>query len=168
MINFDMARDWSTFTRRITVNYPTKAIYDAWAIPSQIERWFLRSAEYVGVDGASKNRDREVEAGDSYLWRWHGYLDDVSESGMILEANGLDKFAFTFTNGCPRHGIDRRRKGETVVELIQSQIPDDPSRHIYIECGLGWAFYLANLKSILEGGIDLRNRNVDIKDVVNA
>ncbi|MBK6750460.1 MAG: hypothetical protein IPG67_10715 [Acidobacteria bacterium] len=79
----------------------TKAIYDAWAIPSQIERWFLRSAEYVGVDGASKNRDREVKAGDSYLWRWHGYLDDVSESGMILEANGLDKFAFTFTNGCP-------------------------------------------------------------------
>ena len=79
---------------------PTKAIYDAWAVPSQIERWFLRSAEYVGFDGKPKNRDLAVEAGDGYLWRWHGYLDDVHESGTIVEANGSDTFAFTFTGGC--------------------------------------------------------------------
>lgn len=43
-----MARDWSTFTRRITVNASVLTIYDAWAVPSGIESWFLRSAEYVG------------------------------------------------------------------------------------------------------------------------
>ena len=163
-----MARDWSTFTRRITVYYPTKAIYEAWAIPSQIERWFLRSAEYVGVNGAAKGRDREVEAGDSYLWRWHGYLDDVKENGIITEANGLDRFEFTFTDNCLVTVTIKEESGETVVELTQSRIPDDNDRNIYVNCSYGWTFFLANLKSILEGGIDLRNRNVDIRDVVNA
>jgi uncharacterized protein YndB with AHSA1/START domain len=162
-----MARDWTSFTRRITVNYPTRSIYEAWAIPSQIESWFLRRAEYVAFDGKAKNRDREVEAGDSYLWRWHGYLDDVSESGMIVEANGLDRFAFTFTSDC-LVTVAIRDEGETVVELTQSRIPDDHDHGIYVDCSYGWAFYLANLKSIIEGGIDLRNKNADIKNVVNS
>ena len=163
-----MARDWSTFTRRITVNYPMRSIYEAWAIPSQIERWFLRSAEYVGHDGMAKKRDLEVEAGDGYLWRWHGYLDDVNESGIVTEANGLNRFAFTFSKDCLVTVSILEEEGETVVELTQSGIPDDPDRSIYIDCSYGWTFYLANLKSILEGGIDLRNKNVEVKNVVNS
>ena len=93
-----MARDWSQFTRRITVDAPAKAIYDAWAVPSQIERWFLRSAEYAGHDGKPKDRNIGVESGDGYLWKWHGYLDDVSEGGQVVEANGVDTFAFTFSS----------------------------------------------------------------------
>jgi uncharacterized protein YndB with AHSA1/START domain len=163
-----MARDWSSFTRRITVNYPAFAIYEAWTIPSQIERWFLRSADYVGFDGKPKSRDLPVETGDGYLWRWHGYLDDVNESGMVVEANGQDTFAFTFTADCLVTVTIKEEKGETVVELTQSRIPDDPDRGIYVDCSYGWTFFLANLKSVLEGGLDLRNRNVEIKNVVNS
>ena len=163
-----MARDWSSFTRRITVNAATQAIYDAWAVPSQIERWFLRSAEYVGFDGKPKDRNLGVEAGDGYLWRWDGYLDDVSEGGQVVKANGSDTFAFTFTQNCLVTVTILEESGENVVELTQSRIPDDENRSIYIECGYGWAFYLGNLKSILEGGVDLRNKNVDIKNVINS
>ena len=163
-----MSRDWTTFTRRITVKSPVRAIYDAWAVPEKIERWFLRSAEYVGSDGKTKNRDRAVEAGDGYLWRWHGYLDDVNETGHIVEANGRDRFAFTFTKGCLVSVAILEENGETVVEITQSQIPDDPEREIYVDCSYGWTFYLANLKSVLEGGIDLRNKNVEIQNVVNS
>jgi len=163
-----MARDWTSFTRRITVNSPEFAVYEAWAIPSQIERWFLRTAEYVGFDGNAKNRDLAVEAGDGYLWRWHGYLDDVNENGTIVEANGQDKFAFTFTSGCIVTVSVKNEAGETVVELTQSQIAEDENHGIYVDCSYGWTFYLANLKSVLEGGIDLRNKNVDISNVVNS
>jgi uncharacterized protein YndB with AHSA1/START domain len=163
-----MARDWSTFTRRITVNYPTRAIYEAWAIPSQIERWFLRTAEYAGFDGEPRDRDKCVEQGDAYLWRWHGHLDDVKEQGMITAANGLDTFAFTFTDNCLVSVNIHDEEGETVVELTQSRIPDDPTHSVYVDCSYGWAFYLANLKSVLEGGIDLRNRNMAVKNVVNS
>ena len=47
-------------------------------------------------------------------------------------------------------------------------VPDDTDLRIFLECGEGWAFYLTNLKSHLEGGIDLRNRNERITGVVNA
>ena len=45
--------------------------------------------------------------------------------------------------------------------------PDEKLR-LYIGCGEGWTFYLANLKSMLEGGIDLRNKNDKIKGVINS
>ncbi len=163
-----MARDWSTFTRRITVNGPVSDVYEAWAVPSQIERWFLRSAEYVAFDGKARARNDEVETGDSYLWRWHGYLDDVSESGRVVEANGNDRFVFTFTSDCNVAVDIREEGGETVVELTQSNIPEDKDRGIFIDCGYGWAFYLGNLKSVLEGGVDLRNKNTAIKNVINS
>lgn len=150
------------------MRHPAQTIYEAWAVPSRIESWFLRSAEYVGFDGKSKGRDRGVEAGDGYLWRWHGYLDDVSETGQVVEANGSDTFAFTFTQDCLVTVMIKEEKGETVVELVQSSIPEDPNRNIYVDCSYGWTFYLANLKSVLEGGIDLRNKNVDIQNAVNS
>lgn len=163
-----MARDWSTFTRRISIHHPNRAIYQAWAVPSQIERWFLRSAEYLSSDGTPRNRDREVEAGDAYTWGWHGFPDDAAEGGTIIEANGHDRFSFTFTEDCIVTVVIKGEPGETILELTQSQIPEDENRGIYIECSYGWTFYLANLKSILEGGIDLRNKNVDIQNVVNS
>lgn len=163
-----MARDWSTFTLRITVDYPARAIYEAWAVPSQIERWFLRSAEYVGLEGQPRNRDREVAAGDSYIWRWHGYPETESESGMIMAADGHEKFAFSFAGGSVVTVAINDLPATCIVELTQSSIPDDPKRDIYVNCSYGWTFYLANLKSLLEGGIDLRNKDVNIHDVVNS
>jgi uncharacterized protein YndB with AHSA1/START domain len=163
-----MARDWRTFTRRITVNAIPQKIYDAWAVPSQIERWFLRTAEYVGFDGQPIDRNTPVETGNNYLWRWHGYLDDVKETGTVVEANGRDKFAITFTQDCLISVTIVEEDGENVVELTQSRIPDDEDHNIYVDCSYGWTFFLANLKSVLEGGIDLRNRNVEITNVVNS
>lgn len=163
-----MARDWSTFTCRITVGYPMRSIYEAWAIPSQMERWFLRSAEYAGVGGKARRRDLEVEAGDGFLWRWHGHLDDVSQSGIIIEANGLDRFAFTFSRNSLVTVSIKDEIETSIVELVQSQISDDADHSIYIADGQGWTFYLANLKSVIEGGIDLRNKNPEIKDLINS
>lgn len=122
----------------------------------------------LGFDGKPKDRDRSVAAGDGYLWRWHGYLDDVSEGGHIVAANGSDTFAFTFSGGSVVTVTIKEESGETVVELTQSRIADDENQGIYVDCGYGWAFYLANLKSVLEGGVDLRNKNVDIKNVINS
>lgn len=144
-----------------------RSIYEAWAIPSQLERWFVRSAEYAAFAGP-RDRDFEVEAGDGYLWRWLGHLDDVSESGVITDANGLNKFAFTFSKGSLVTVSIIEEGDETVVELTQSGIPDEGDRTTYIGDSEGWTFYLANLKSVLEGGIDLRNKNVEVKNVINS
>jgi hypothetical protein len=41
-------------------------------------------------------------------------------------------------------------------------------RNYHLGCKTGWTFYLANLKSLMEGGIDLRNKNEKIQRVINA
>jgi hypothetical protein len=94
----------------------------------------------------------------------------VVEPGKILEANGTDYLKFSFAGNCEVSVFIREEEGEAVVELWQENIPtDEPGRvNIQIGCGEGWTFYLANLKSILEGGIDLRNRNERIKRVISS
>lgn len=61
-------------------------------------------------------------------------------------------------------------EGENIVELTQEEIPIDEEAKInyHMGCSEGWAFYLVNLKSILEGGIDLRNKDLRLKRVVNS
>ncbi len=64
----------------------------------------------------------------------------------------------------------RVESGEELIELRQSEIPlDEQSRMSnYVGCSRGWTFFMTNFKSILEGGIDLRNRNKALVDVINT
>ena len=59
---------------------------------------------------------------------------------------------------------------ECKVSLRQYNIPRDEAgkTNFHIGCTEGWVFYMANLKSIMEGGIDLRNKNPGIKKVINS
>ena len=61
-------------------------------------------------------------------------------------------------------------KDEQIVELVQTDIPTDEKgkQNWHIGCKTGWTFYMANLKSMLEGGVDLRNRNEKIQNVITA
>ena len=69
---------------------------------------------------------------------------------------GLESWFLRLSHSRPyRHGrADREHETE--------------QQHFYIECGKGWTFYMTNLKSILEGGLDLRNKNINLKQVINA
>ena len=59
---------------------------------------------------------------------------------------------------------------ETIVELVESFDPADEgvARNHYLGNMKGWIFYLVNLKSVLEGGLDLRNRKVELTNVLTA
>ena len=82
----------------------------------------------------------------------------------MLEVNSIDFVKFTFSGGSIVSVSIESRNGLTVLELTQENIPEesDPSKNLFVQCQVGWTFYLANLKSILEGGIDLRNKRLDI------
>jgi len=111
-----------------------------------------------------------VQMNDTYRWLWFGYGDDTVEYGTILEANGKDRFRFTFSGGCIVTIRIIQEQNEMLCELTQENIPLTEEGRVYyhIGCMKGWTFYLANLKSILEGGIDLRNKNEKLADVINA
>lgn len=59
---------------------------------------------------------------------------------------------------------------ECRVSLKQYYIPTDEAgkTNFHIGCMEGLVFYLANLKSKQEGGIDLRNKNPGIKKVISS
>lgn len=163
-----MKPDWSTFTLRITVDAPVDDIYGAWSTSAGIEKWFLLSAGYTAPDGGIRDKNERVDSGDTYLWKWFGYPGGTPESGKILEANGRDRFKFTFTENCIVTVSVLNEGGENIVELKQEKIQPDESLGIYLGCSTGWIFYMTNLKSVLEGGIDLRNKNENIAGVINA
>lgn len=162
--------DWSRFAVRININAAVQKLYDAWATRAGMEHWFLRVSEYKKPDGELRHANEHVEKGDTYKWLWHGWPDETVEYGMITDANEKDfiKFSFGKAGDCSVNVF--RDMSETFVELIQENIPtDDHGRYYWhLGCKTGWTFYMANMKSVFEGGIDLRNKNEMLKGLINA
>lgn len=71
---------------------------------------------------------------------------------------------FTFTGGSIVTVEISSRNGVSLIELSQENIPEesDPSKNLFVQCQVGWTFYMANLKSVIEGGIDLRNKKLEV------
>ena len=161
---------WEKFVKRIPVKADIKEIYNSWATQEGLEKWFLRKAEFIAAENKLRDSDSLVEKGDTYKWLWHGYPDSVFEQRKILQANGKDFLQFSFSGECIVSVNIKTEQGENIVELTQENIPmdEDPTTNLYVGCGEGWTFYLANLKSILEGGIDLRNKNNAITKVISS
>jgi uncharacterized protein YndB with AHSA1/START domain len=162
--------DWSRFVTRINVNAPAEKLYWCWATREGIEYWFLRMSEYKNPDGNLRAGNEPVKKGDSYAWRWYGWSDETTEYGSILDCNGKDLFKFSFGKAGDCTVNIKKELGQNIVELIQENIPDDEEgrRTWHLGCKTGWTFYLANLKSLLEGGIDLRNRDESLMNVINS
>lgn len=162
--------NWTKFTKRININAPIDIAYTAWTTQEGLESWFLRTALFTRVGGVVRSPEESISDGDSYLWRWHGWDDSVTENGTVISANGHDRLIFTFHEPMVVTVSLMSEFNQTIVELKQQNIPTDENsmQDFYVGCGEGWTFYLANLKSILEGGLDLRNKNIELKNVVNS
>lgn len=162
--------DWTRFVTRININASIEKLYACWATREGIELWFLRMSEYAKPGGNLRANDEPVQKGDTYRWRWWGWPDDMIEEGSILEANGKDFFKFSFGIAGNCAVSIKQEEGETIVELVQDNIPatEQGMHNWHLGCKTGWTFYFANLKSLMEGGIDLRNRNEKLTRVVNS
>lgn len=164
MTNFD----WTSFTRKIAIKATLSDIYNAWTKTSEIEKWFLSKA--VFMDGSKKPIDKDQSIGKGFSYEWNWFLYDVTEKGKIMDANGKDFIQFTFAGECL---VDIKLSSQdnlVIVELTQKNIPtDDKSKqNIRLGCDAGWSFYLVNLKSVYEGGLDLRNKEIRVKGAVNG
>jgi uncharacterized protein YndB with AHSA1/START domain len=162
--------DWSRFMVRININAPVDKLYKAWITREGIEYWFLRFSEFKKSDGTLRGNKEPVEKGDTYKWRWHGYPDSVTEQGTILEINGKDFFKFSFGKAGICSVTIKQEQGETIVEMLQENIPADEHgmQYYHVGCKNGWTFHFTNMKSIFEGGLDLRNKNEQLQEVINS
>lgn len=158
--------NWTEFSRKIAINAKLKDLYDAWTIPSNIEKWFLSKANFY--DGSNQiDKDSSILRGNTYEWHW--YLYDGIGEGKINEANGINHIQFTFAGDCIVDVHLEQHIDYVMMEISQKNIPtdDESKREIRIGCDFGWFFYMLNLKSVYEGGIDLRNKNPELKGMLN-
>ena len=155
---------WTSF--KVTGDYNTdiRSLYEAWATPAGLEKWFLKKANFFTVPMRSREPDEFIMKEDTYEWYWYGFGDDAVEKGQILEANGTDFLKFSFSGGSIVSVNISSRNGVSIIELTQENIPEesDPSKNLFVQCQVGWTFYLANLKSVIEGGVDLRNKKLEV------
>ena len=151
--------DWSRFSQRIRIKAPLNEVYQAWATGKGLERSFLRMVAFTTPEGRLREEGDPVAPGDRYHWRWHGYPDQVEEFGEILEANGKDRLRFVFGKAGIVTVQLKGNETETDMEITQEEIPVDEEGKInyHIGCATGWTFYRANMKAVLEGGVDVRN-----------
>ncbi len=162
--------DWSRFVTRISIKAPIEKLYWCWATREGMEYWFLRLSEFKKPDGSLRAVNEPVQKGDTYTWRWYGWSDETTEFGTILDSNNKDLLKFSFGKAGNCSVTIKIEEGENIVELVQENIPTDEQgmHYWHLGCKTGWTFYLANLKSLMEGGIDLRNRNEKLQRVINS
>ncbi|MFD1096164.1 SRPBCC family protein [Salegentibacter chungangensis] len=157
--------DWSKFTIRTPINASAKEVFRAWTSQEELEKWFLRLAEFSNSEGLIRNKNERIEAGDTYKWRWHGYPDSVEEFGEILELNEKDFLKFSFGKAGIVSIKLTEQEGRTFIELTQEDIPHykTTEENYHVGCKTGWTFYLANLNSVIQGGLDLRNKDRNLQ-----
>jgi uncharacterized protein YndB with AHSA1/START domain len=162
--------DFSQFKLRVNIKTAIENAYKAWATPAGLESWFVRKAVFTDEKGVARAGDELIKGNDEYLFLFHSYPDSMEIKGSVLKTNDKDLFSFTFSKKCPVSISIYAEQGQTIVELFESKLPtdDDTFRKTYVSDSKGWIFYLTNLKSILEGGIDLRNKDEAIQRVITA
>jgi uncharacterized protein YndB with AHSA1/START domain len=157
---------WKRILWRIHVNVPMEAAYTALSTAKGLSGWMPMEAALTDAGGEPLPPGTAGSPGDHFRFSWHiGH----SEEGEFLEANGVDSVRFSFgQNTEVALSLEETDDGSVVVTMEQTHDRgDEMNLKMKMNYGAGWAFYLANLKSVLEGGLDLRDFSHDTEHMIN-
>ena len=161
-------RDWLGFTQAIHVEASPERIFALLATCTGLERWFIARADA----GCEPSRFVPVGGRVALTWRGLGGTEMTEVNGVLAcEPAQRVRFGWYEDKGWVEFRVTARDGGGSTVELEQRMQPSaDRSlvEQAYVGCREGWAFYLANLKSVAEGGLDLRERQPDRPGLVNV
>lgn len=154
------------FSHAIYLNAPLEKVYVFAATASGIIKWFIGKAKYYYKDNNIRLGNEFARKGDSYLWTWLN--KDLELKGIVTGAVENKLFQFTFS---PLYLVtleffpeNNRTKLTLTQEYQQSAQRNDFN---YINCCTCWVFFLTNLKSVIENGIDLREKEITDEMSVN-
>jgi len=125
-----------------------KKVFKALTTPKGLTKWFLSGAKIKAKEGGDysfdwlggyhmKGKVKKIEKNSVVSFSWHDKLD----SGEMTESTVIFKVA-------------KRGKG-TLLRVTHTGFHDPVH---YAECASRWAYYLTNMKSALDHGIDLRSK----------
>jgi len=160
--------DWGKFYRKVVIKSDMTRLYETISTPNGITKWFIKIAEYESSTGTGRQGSELIQSGDSYEWTW--VYKNHNLKGEVLKANGLNNIEFTFgPNSTIDFLMEEHNGGNILLTLTQVTGHTDERANMFaqIDCFATWTFFLNNLKSILEGGIDLRDTNPNLEGLIN-
>lgn len=148
--------DWTQFTLYAAIDAPAAHIFEAWATSGGMESFFVEMMAIHAADGRLLASDETVGPGCRYVWRWDS---GALASGEFIEVVADRSVDFTFGEARVRVALHPQEQG-TLVALTQYDMPDDEvSRmHLHTNCRAAWVYFLSVLKTLLERGVDGRDR----------
>jgi uncharacterized protein YndB with AHSA1/START domain len=158
----EFSYDWTQFKREIFIKADLPTVFQAWAKPGELTKWFIAEATAVSPSTQLRPANEIMQPGDHYHWQWH---QDLETEGTILDVVENETLQFTFGNKAP--DSDEKiivtvnfaaLENATSVSLKQENMPDSERGHVHwhMGCNMGWSFFMTNLKALLEYGADLR------------
>lgn len=147
--------DWNKLSRTIYLNEDFSRVYQMIGTPAGLTEWFLGRTEFTNGNGYTRLPNELVQTGDEYLWEWLAV--ELELKGKMEEVDGKSMVRFTFGKaGVVTISLTRKNE-RTRLELSQVGHPDQEyDRKAQANCFACWTFFLTNLKSVVEHGIDLR------------
>lgn len=140
---------------------------DAWYFISTSEglcKWFMGKSAYYYAAGEQRRHNTSAETADTFRWEW--LAKDLSLAGSILESSRPELFRFTFGDAYEVAISLREQDNRIRVELRQQRLAST-DEFSWINCCVCWNFFLANLKSVVEHRIDLRETAVSDEMLLN-
>jgi len=166
--------DWTSFHLGIYVLAKPDDVFDLWSTAKGLNRWFLRTAAFAPSDGRPTDRrkvaqlppfdtliqrrdEERCRTKDRYRWEWY-YGGGVTGEEWIIDSRPPTKIAFGFGDRMEVEVMLRKQGRYCEVDLRQYNIPDTAigRSNLHLGCRVAWAFFLSNLKSVAEKGLDLR------------
>ncbi len=158
--------NWESFKRVIIVKSDIVNCYKLFATSNGIIKWFIGEAGYKDAKGNLRSESELIQKGDSYYWKW--YHKNLGITGSVLEANENDYIKFTFGDAGTVRFTLKNFKERVLVELEQEVYPGKTyDKFSHINCYACWSFFLINLKSVIENGIDLRETEAEFENLAN-
>ena len=154
-----------SFRHSIYLSKSVDEVYKLIGTGNGLTKWFIGKSVYEH-GGVIRKDDEYVQTGDKFKWNW--LEKDLSITGKVPEAEVNSKFSFTFGSSFIVTITVQEDKGRTLFTLCQEYSPDAVTNDFaHINCCVCWAFFVTNLKSVIESGNDLRETQIYNEELVN-
>jgi uncharacterized protein YndB with AHSA1/START domain len=148
--NFNM----NEFSHSILLNAPLEEVFRYSATPNGLTKWFIGAAEYTH-SGKPVPGEELISTGDTYNWKW--LAKDFETTGKVVEVIKDERLKFTFGSMFEITISVAAENNRTRFTLTQNYTAGAVKNDFaHINCCVCWAFFITNLKSVIEHGIDLR------------
>lgn len=148
--------DWSQFHVQMYYPAPVDDVFNRWATPKGLASFFLEEAVHRSQGGSVRGPEEMAQTGDAYEW---SYLHHFKHGGTFTQVVENELLAFTFGSMAVSIRFSEH-EGATLVDLHQTGCStEDPQRAWdHVNCRSCWIYFMTNLRSVLQGSPDLRDR----------